>query len=538
MATLGNLPIGSKIKVPHSVYGDVIFQVADHNHVGYPSNSTTLITEKIIVLRCVDAKEPNNPISQRASYGNNRYSVSNIDQWLNSSASAGQWYSSRHDYDHAPDNSGVMSGYNDYDQDAGFLNGFSNAFINALQVTPIVVALSTTTTSAGAETFARKVFLPSRAEVFGAAEGDVMEGSVLAIFAGGTASSRKAKISDYGESRSEWGVQRDSYQRWWLRTPYATQPNQDYPHLARNVDEYGSLGGNEVSYGNNGIRPLCNVNSGLFISDSPDTDGCYAINVAASFFAYDGIASSTFGLQIASFTGLTPESVEETEAFTPTLTTLKVPTLPRFYHGGVEYDSAPQYQFTVVSQAELTPADRSSILSWLIGRNAFKPLVFNGFGIEDITYYGVFTGVSTVFVNGRCHGFNLTVTFDSPYARKESTVVTTTSGTHTITINNNSDIVDGYVYPAVDFTGSEISIVNVTDDANRAFVFSGLEATEQMHVDCETKIITSNLSGEKLSKFTSKNWLRLRKGENTLVVVSQGDVTITCPCYVMVGFGG
>ena len=530
MTILGNLPIGSKIKVPHSVYGDLIFQVADQNHDGYPSNSTTLITEKIISLRCFDAAEPNNPDAERANYGNNKHSVSNIDKWLNSSAPAGQWYSARHEYDAPPTNENVWDGYNEYDQDAGFLNGFRNNFIDALKSTTLKVALNTVTDGGGSEDITRKVFLASRAEVFGSAENGIMEGSLLSIFSAGTDGCRQAKISAYAAAHSEYSVTEN---HWWLRSPYS--PNS---RNARHVGSDGTLDYFLAYYGGGGVRPLCNLDSGILISDEPDGDECYSLNLSASYFTYDGVPSSAFGLQIASFTGLTPESVEEKETYAPTLTALKVPSLPRFYHGGIEYDDAPQYQFTVVSQVELTPADRSSVLSWLIGRGSFKPLVFYGSGIGDITYYGVFTGVSTVFVNGRCHGFNLTVTFDSPYARKEPTVVTTTSGTHTITINNNSDIVDGYVYPAVDFTGSEISIVNVTDDANRAFVFSGLEATEQMHVDCETKIITSNLSGEKLSKFTSKNWLRLRKGENTLVVVSQGDVTITCPCYVMVGFGG
>ena len=93
MATLSSLPIGAKIKVPHSVMGNVIFLKADQNHTGYPENSTTLITDELILLRTFDAKEPNNTNEGRRNYGNNRYSVSNIDHWLNSTASAGQWYS-------------------------------------------------------------------------------------------------------------------------------------------------------------------------------------------------------------------------------------------------------------------------------------------------------------------------------------------------------------------------------------------------------------------------------------------------------------
>ena len=72
MATLGSLPIGAKIKVPHSVLGDIVFLKCDQNHEGYPENSTTLITDELILLRAFDAKEPNNTNSDRQQRGNNR----------------------------------------------------------------------------------------------------------------------------------------------------------------------------------------------------------------------------------------------------------------------------------------------------------------------------------------------------------------------------------------------------------------------------------------------------------------------------------
>lgn len=55
----------------------------------------TLITEKLIDLRCFDAKKPNNS-------ENNRYAVSNIDQWLNKDLMAGTWYVEAHGADQSP----------------------------------------------------------------------------------------------------------------------------------------------------------------------------------------------------------------------------------------------------------------------------------------------------------------------------------------------------------------------------------------------------------------------------------------------------
>jgi phage-related protein len=258
--------------------------------------------------------------------------------------------------------------------------------------------------------------------------------------------------------------------------------------------------------------------------------------VNATYFTYDGISSAAYGLQIAAFSGSDSDSVEENESFSPSLTTVKAPSLLRFYHGGVIYESAPECEFTVVSSSIITPGNRAAIFRWLVGRNEFKPLVFLESDLSAFTYYCVFTSVSTIYVNGVCHGFKLTATFDSPFARGKPTVATTQSGTNAVQVINNSDIMDGYTYPTVSFVGSSISIVNTTDDTGREFAFSGLGDSEQTTVDCEAKTIRSNLGGEKLSNFTSKKWLRLRRGINNLIVTATGDVTITCPYYAMIGY--
>lgn len=274
MATLGSLAIGSKIKISHSVLGDIIFLKADKDHGGYPENSTTLITEKIILLRAFDAKEPNNSDSSRKSYGNNKYSVSNLDQWLNSTAAAGQWYSARHSADQAPDNANVWSNYNEYDQDAGFLAGFDDAFVAALKDTTLKVALNTVTDGGSYESVVRKFFLPSRAELFGAAENSVMEGSLLSYFSANTNDIRKAQISAYAAAHSEYSVTAGSNWYYWLRTP-----NSSYSYGVRIVYSGGGLDNSSAYGGDLGGRPLCNLDSGISVSDSTDSDGCYTLNL-------------------------------------------------------------------------------------------------------------------------------------------------------------------------------------------------------------------------------------------------------------------
>lgn len=274
MATLGSLPIGAKIKVPHSVIGDIIFIKCDQNHEGYPENSTTLITDELILLRAFDAKEPNNTNSKRQQYGNNRYSVSNIDQWLNSTAAAGQWYSARHSADQAPNNDNVSDNLNEYDQDTGFLAGFNAVFVAALKDTTFKVALNTATDGGGYESVVRKFFLPSRAELCGVAENGVAEGNLLSYFSANTNDIRKTQVSAYAAAHSEFSITASSDWYYWLRTPTSSDS-----YNVRIIYPVGSYGGNgSTAYdGHNGVRPLCNLNSETPVSDQPDSDGTYQI---------------------------------------------------------------------------------------------------------------------------------------------------------------------------------------------------------------------------------------------------------------------
>ena len=107
---LSNLANKSKVKFG-SLYGSpIVWIVADKNHAGYPSNSVTLVTNQIIKMLCFDATEPSNGNSHRRGYGNNRYIFSNLRQWLNSPAAAGQCYTAHHSADQPPDSPHVWNG--------------------------------------------------------------------------------------------------------------------------------------------------------------------------------------------------------------------------------------------------------------------------------------------------------------------------------------------------------------------------------------------------------------------------------------------
>ena len=68
---LSTLAVGALVKDTGTLYNGkpIIWKIADRNHAGYPANSVTLITERIISLKCFDAIESGNSDSNRRSYG-------------------------------------------------------------------------------------------------------------------------------------------------------------------------------------------------------------------------------------------------------------------------------------------------------------------------------------------------------------------------------------------------------------------------------------------------------------------------------------
>lgn len=266
---LSNLANKSKVKFG-SIYGKpIVWIVADKNHAGYPANSVTLVTNQIIKMLCFDATEPSNSNIDRRNYGNNRYIWSNLRQWLNSAAGASAWYAAQHSADQAPDASHVWNNVNPYVSLAGFLNAFTANERAALLDTTIVVGKSSTD-GGGTETCVDKIFPLSCTEV--GLSGDHVCGSKLAIFSDNT--SRVATVTADCVANSNYSSNPAANAAWyyWLRDAYAGSA-----YNARRVRTDGALAGYNACYGDNGLRPACNLSSDLLISDSTDADGCYTV---------------------------------------------------------------------------------------------------------------------------------------------------------------------------------------------------------------------------------------------------------------------
>lgn len=271
---LGALPLEAKIKYGSLYDAPIIWKIADKNHEGYPENSVTLVTNQIIKLLCFDAKEPDNDDSGRKSGGNSRYIYSNVRQWLNSDADAGQWYTPQHSADAPPNSENVWGtsegmAVNPYDTIAGFLNSFTEAERAVLLLTTITVGKSNAD-GGGTETCVDKVFLLSCTET--GIAGDHVCGSKLAIFSDDASRIATVTASCVANSNFPSNPSVDSAWIYWLRDARANLTNS-----ASYVRVDGAESGSSVYYGNTGLRPACNLTADLIVSDMPDADGCYTI---------------------------------------------------------------------------------------------------------------------------------------------------------------------------------------------------------------------------------------------------------------------
>ena len=246
-----SLSVGDEVTINHAVYGEVPFICIGKNHDG--AGTATLLSKEILQLLPFDAKEPSNSDSNRKSNGNNRYLYSNLLQWMNSEAAAGQWYSAKHSADQSPNSTDVVT-YNPYADKAGFLHGFSDDFKQQLVTVNKTTAKNTVTDGGGSETVSSKAFLLSTTEVGLANENSIAEGTIYEYFSkNNTDAQRIAYPSTYCLNNAG-GYTSTSFAEgkawhYWLRTPYSGTSYDE-----RTVHTSGTLSNYSAYYGYIGLR--------------------------------------------------------------------------------------------------------------------------------------------------------------------------------------------------------------------------------------------------------------------------------------------
>lgn len=283
--SLSNLPIGAKVKFgKYSVNGElaqpITWLIAAKDHVGYPNNSVTLITEKVIDYRFYDNAEPDSTTDSQNMRGCSQYSTSNIDQWLNTDGEAGKWFVKQHDKDHAPDgdhawvlNGSSIDSGTAYVNRPGFLNAFTKDEKDAILSTTI--KSSTYRVSGGTSVFDssnidRRVFLPSIPEIISGFT--FYDGTLWELF--GTTSYAKTIVTEqafqYSLNSNKSDLDRTDNVLYLTRTPSSyTSVNCVIAHDFR--------GNADCANGDKGIRPALNLSSTSPVSDTIDSDGAYTV---------------------------------------------------------------------------------------------------------------------------------------------------------------------------------------------------------------------------------------------------------------------
>ena len=237
---ISSLASGTKVKLGKWNNTDLQWKVARDTS----DQSIRLVLEPTSVSllgnKMWDNKEPSNYDSSRRSYGNNRYIYSNIHQWLNATK-ATEWYTAQHSADAAPD----------YSSQAGFLSGWSENHIAALDRAMLTVSRSRTD-GGGTETFVARVALISTSELG---------------LQSGTGGGRLDIFNSDGD--------RSTGAAYWTRTPVPS-----YSCDACQVTPTGallSIVGNISVYLACGVRPLCIPVPTALVSLEMDDDNCYIV---------------------------------------------------------------------------------------------------------------------------------------------------------------------------------------------------------------------------------------------------------------------
>ena len=234
---ISSLASGTKVKLGKWNNTDLQWKVARDTS----DQSIRLVLEPTSVSllgnKMWDNKEPSNSDTNRRNYGNNRYIYSNIHQWLNATK-ATSWYTAQHSTDAAPD----------YSSQAGFLSGWSENHIAALDRATLTVSRSSTD-GGGTETFVSRVALMSTTELG---------------LERGTGNGRLDIFNSDGDRAT------GSY--YWTRTPYPSSSSGVGLVLTS-----GALSMANDAYSADGVRPLCSPKSTALVSLEMDDDNCYVV---------------------------------------------------------------------------------------------------------------------------------------------------------------------------------------------------------------------------------------------------------------------
>ena len=268
---IADLPTGAKVK-----FG--AYQVSDeepHKICWVKVHHDNTFLSEFLEDQCAfDAKEPEHENEYRRAYGNNRYSVSNVNQFINSEEP--DWFSPTTPTDTPPINDYLYDRKNGYRHKPGFLHLFAPWELEAIDLSCVKTALpkmDITRVEEKSEEINARVFLPSKFNLTGEKENGVEEGEFWDYFKNGA--SIECPLSPECFAFGECDEKPDEEEDGWyynLRSPCA-----GYAYGVRFVGRCGGVFNCDAYDGFMGLRPALKINPEILISDEPDCDGYYEV---------------------------------------------------------------------------------------------------------------------------------------------------------------------------------------------------------------------------------------------------------------------
>ena len=191
--------------------------------------------------------------ANRICYGYNRWSQSNIRQWLNSKGAAGSWWSPQNDFDRPPH----------YSTSEGFMNGLDSDFLAVVAKSTLITDVNKVSDNGGHDTTQDYFLLPAMVNLNGGDNFYTNPGSTIQDIEDTVGWDYYTKFRRDGKTgtNAEQDDNRRKYQQgtstewnWWERSPYCADA-----HSARYVAD-----GGRTWWSNNaciwfGVAPACRI---------------------------------------------------------------------------------------------------------------------------------------------------------------------------------------------------------------------------------------------------------------------------------------
>ena len=193
--------------------------------------------------------------AQRICYGYNRYSQSNIRQWLNSKAEAGKWFTPQNDWDRP----------NDTQSDKGFMNDIDQDFLAVVSKTQIITDINKISDNGGHDTTYDYFFLPCIKNINGgdnflsspgSAVQDIEDTDVWDYYTKFRMDGKTGANPEADSNRIKYRMSNQSEAcYWWERSPYPANAIS-----ARRVSPSGICWWHHYAFAWLGVAPACRIN--------------------------------------------------------------------------------------------------------------------------------------------------------------------------------------------------------------------------------------------------------------------------------------